>query len=166
MFVDMNQLQNLGVEIGVGIDNGKITVHSNAKANTKIYSVKDKDGKSKSPAVQITTGATPAKKDDKKPKKCDPKKDGKDCDKKKKKPVPECDPKKDKHCSKDGKKIKKCGSKSPESPGFFKKIGISLGLNKKPLPQCKEYKVCEKIDKKADKKKYDTCIRDIKTKRK
>ena len=106
------------------------------------------------------------KKDDKKPKKCDPKKDGKDCDKKKKKHQKSCDPKKDKDCTKDGKKIHKCGSKSPEKSGFFKKIGISLGLNKKPLPQCEEYKVCEKIDKKTKKEEYDTCTRHIKYKRK
>lgn len=62
-----------------------------------------------------------------------------------------CDFKKNpKNCTKDGKKIKKCGAKVAEKPGFFAKIGQSIGLATKPLPQCKKYNVCEKIDKTKD----------------
>jgi len=78
-----------------------------------------------------------------------------------------CDPKKDKKtCTKEGKKIKKCTAKTYVAPSFFAKIGQSLGLSEKTRPQCKKYKVCEKIDKKKDASKYGSCIKDIKQKTK
>lgn len=143
MVVNYDQLQNLGVEIGVAMDNGRINVQAGAQPTTRIYPVSPSPGRSNQ-SVSPSRSPSEKKKKSKSPKK-------KECDHK-------SDPK---NCTKDGEKIKKCGEKPLEKPGFFKKIGISLGLNKKPLPQCKEYKKCERIDKKTNKKAYKQCIKDV-----